>query len=452
MTTLTTLTTLTAEGSMASAEPSDDVERCIALAEWLVDNELALVSGHGQGTVDTAPRPHRRHSSGQADDHRLVGQILLDGARRSKAVRGASAATVRAPDLAPPPRSSRASVPGLGALADKPPSKLPPAAAVRPDAADRSPTRSSIVMATTGEWARNVGAVMILFVLYQFFGTGVSEAHAQQHLRQELALGAPTPAFLGSALPSGAVPHDAAPAIGRPRRPVPGHAVMLIRIPRLGLDAAVIEGTGLDQLAEGPGHYPGSALPGERGNTAIAGHRTTYGHPFNRLDELRVGDHVVLTTATADFDYTVAEAPRVVSPGDVGVINDLGDSRLTLTTCNPKYSASQRLVVVAHLTQSSTALDAPAVALSAAPPAPVRLAPSNLGPVRLADETGWRGNLVDRLATCLCAGLLVGAWQAGSWMSHRSGRVLGSLLAAPTVMALLLAMFERLNHILPANW
>lgn len=416
------------------------------LAEWLVDTQLAMASGRpADPGIRALPGPvHQHDPPGSAADPRLVGRVLLDGARRCVAARGAPPGAAWAPaGLATFDPREAAAAPTLASSAGElPPEPRPPIGG--PD----TPSRSSIVAGTTGEWVRNVGAVMILFVLYQFFGTGVSEAHAQQRLRHELTSGSAAPGPAGLSTP-GATAHAPSAAPG-PRRPVPGRAVMLIRVPRIGLDAAVVEGTGLDQLAEGPGHYAGSALPGERGNTAIAGHRTTYGHPFSRLDELRVGDHIILTTAAADYDYTVAEAPRAVAPGDIGVINDFGDSRLTLTTCNPKYSASQRLVVVGHLAQPPATAQAPAAAAPAATPGQARLA--SAGPVGLADETGWRGNLADWLAACLCAGLLVGAWLARGWVTARSGRALGWLFAAPTLMAVLMAMFERLNHILPANW
>ena len=104
----------------------------------------------------------------------------------------------------------------------------------------------------------------------------------------------------------------------------------------------------MSDLKRGPGHYPDSPLPGQPGNAAIAGHRTTYGAPFNRLDELEQGDEILVTTAQGAFRYEV-QRQLIVNPDQVEVLDDFGDDRLTLTACHPKYSARQRIVVVASL-------------------------------------------------------------------------------------------------------
>ena len=110
-----------------------------------------------------------------------------------------------------------------------------------------------------------------------------------------------------------------------------------------------MEGVGEAQLEQGPGHYPGTSLPGEAGNVAIAGHRTTYAHPFYNLDALSPGDVIYILTAQGLFQYTV-NGSQIVAPTNVSVLNTVpGKSTLTLTTCNPRYSAAQRLVVTANL-------------------------------------------------------------------------------------------------------
>ena len=128
-----------------------------------------------------------------------------------------------------------------------------------------------------------------------------------------------------------------------------GDSVALIELPSIGVRKFVVEGVGVGELKAGPGHYPGTPLPGERGNAAIAGHRTTYGAPFGDLDALQAGDPVFVTTAAGRFRYEVTEQ-LVVDPDAGGwVLDATGDDRLTLTTCNPKYSAEERLIVVARL-------------------------------------------------------------------------------------------------------
>ncbi|HEY1733439.1 MAG TPA: class E sortase, partial [Acidimicrobiales bacterium] len=124
-----------------------------------------------------------------------------------------------------------------------------------------------------------------------------------------------------------------------------------IQIPSIGLDQVFVEGVATAELAMGPGHYPGTPLPGERGNVAIAGHRTTYAHPFYDLDQVTPGGTIVLTTAQGIFVYT-ADAEQVVQPTDVAVVGSSSRAVLTLTTCNPRYSAATRLVVTATLTSS----------------------------------------------------------------------------------------------------
>ncbi|MBI2710802.1 MAG: class E sortase [Actinobacteria bacterium] len=127
-----------------------------------------------------------------------------------------------------------------------------------------------------------------------------------------------------------------------------GDSVTRLRIPRIGLDVVVVEGTTLSALRAGAGHYPSTPLPCASGNVGIAGHRTTYGRPFNRLDELQPGDRIELVTPVGRCTYTVVRAPFVVAPTDLWVVAPTASPSLTLTTCNPKGSARQRLVVRAE--------------------------------------------------------------------------------------------------------
>ena len=123
-----------------------------------------------------------------------------------------------------------------------------------------------------------------------------------------------------------------------------------------------MEGTTESDLSKGPGHYIGTAVPGQAGNVAIAGHRTTNGAPFNELGRLVSGDRIILTSTTGQsLTYVVSGTPQVVSPHDVAVLNYFGDNRVTLTTCNPEFSSSQRLVVVGILKEPLTR---PAVGVS----------------------------------------------------------------------------------------
>ena len=132
-----------------------------------------------------------------------------------------------------------------------------------------------------------------------------------------------------------------------------GSVVGSISIPKIGLNMAFVQGTSESDLIEGPGHYLGTALPGQSGNVAIAGHRTTYGAPFYNLDMLSLGDRIVLTTHTGQFTYVVT-GTSVVLPSNTNVLSPTKDPTLTLTTCNPRFSATTRLVVEAKLVGSVT--------------------------------------------------------------------------------------------------
>lgn len=131
-----------------------------------------------------------------------------------------------------------------------------------------------------------------------------------------------------------------------------GDVLTRLQIPKIKLDVLVVEGTTPAALRAGAGHYPSTPLPGEAGNVGIAGHRTTFGRPFNHLDELGPGDEVILITPFKKFHYFAVAPyaghgnPFVTTPTDFSVVQDVpGQYTLTLTTCNPKGSARERLVL-----------------------------------------------------------------------------------------------------------
>jgi sortase A len=130
-----------------------------------------------------------------------------------------------------------------------------------------------------------------------------------------------------------------------------GDSLTRIKIPALGVDMVVVQGTTESALQAGAGHYESTPLPCEAGNVAIAGHRTTYGKPFANLDKLQPGDTIELDTPLGGCVYHVAQAPYVVAPTDISVLAATSVQSLTLTTCNPKGSAAQRLVVRAVWSQ-----------------------------------------------------------------------------------------------------
>jgi sortase A len=131
-----------------------------------------------------------------------------------------------------------------------------------------------------------------------------------------------------------------------------GAPIARILVPRLKLDAIVVElsdiGDRVD-LNRGPGHVPGTAYPGMPGNVFIAGHRTTYGHPFGDLDKMRNGDTIILITSEGRHVYSVTEQ-RIVDPHDLSVLDQQGEPRVTLMACHPKFTAHQRILVIGRLT------------------------------------------------------------------------------------------------------
>ena len=230
-----------------------------------------------------------------------------------------------------------------------------------------------------GEVLITGGLVVLLFAAYLMWGTNLKTAAAQDDLRDELLRQwAQAPAAASVAAPAEAPAPDAAasqpvaepvaepvaaePVAAEPvPEPLPGDAVALVRFPTLGQDAGhvVVEGVTTAALRRGPGHYPGTAQPGEVGNVVLSGHRTTYGAPFGDIGELVQGDAVVLETAEAVHTYRVRELqivpPTAIEvtypvPGQAGA--EPTERLLTLTTCHPRYSARQRLVVTAELAET----------------------------------------------------------------------------------------------------
>jgi sortase A len=217
-----------------------------------------------------------------------------------------------------------------------------------------------------------LGLLILLFVVYQLWGTGIFTARAQADLkskfRAQVAVAqreendtvgpVPTTATTVKAPPVTLQPTTTTVHYDnvRPAPPIPaeGEVEGIISIPKIGADFAYVEGTSRDDLKKGPGHYPGTPLPGTLGNAAIAGHRTTYLHPFMDIDKLRPGDDIIIHDAVGGvFDYQMTQQLTVL-PTDVYVVDNTPDAELTLTACTPKGSASHRLVVKAKLVPSKS--------------------------------------------------------------------------------------------------
>ena len=234
-----------------------------------------------------------------------------------------------------------------------------------------------------GEVLVTLGVVVLLFLAWQLWGTGLVTSRAQDGLRDQLdrqfAQAAPgrstEPATGATPDPGATAPAGGTAPPGTPVTPVapgatvaPGPAIAAppdgdplarLVIPAIDVDWVVVQGVGLSDLADGPGHYPDSAMPGQVGNTAIAGHRTTHGAPFFRIAELATGDPIEVQVSGRTYTYRVTST-EIVQPGQVGVVAPVPDQPgvtptrrlLTLTSCNPRYSARERYVVHAELTST----------------------------------------------------------------------------------------------------
>jgi LPXTG-site transpeptidase (sortase) family protein len=290
--------------------------------------------------------------------------------------------------------------------------------------------RERLIVVTS--WVSNIGAIILLFVAWQLWGTAITQHHTQTALKSQ---------FEGSIHHSVAKPAPGftlLPASTRIPDPPDGSPMAHLQIPKIGLDEIVVSGTDEGDLAKGPGHYLGTAMPGQAGNVAIAGHRTTHGAPFNRLAELAIGDPIYLTTASGQqLTYIVSAVPVAVSPKDVTVLNNFGDDRLTLTTCNPEYSAIQRLIVVAaYLPPGATH----PVTIAKGTGRTYALAP--------AETSGWNTTLLPFVALEVLA--LVGLGLTYRRLSKIYGKGTRWIILGPIWIALLIALFETLTNFLPA--
>ncbi|HYU61725.1 MAG TPA: sortase [Solirubrobacterales bacterium] len=127
-----------------------------------------------------------------------------------------------------------------------------------------------------------------------------------------------------------------------------GQGIGRIRIPSIGVDIVLVQGTDTTTLQRGPGHYPETPFPGQGKTIGIAGHRTTYLAPFRHIDQIEPGDDILIEMPYAAFTYEVSKTD-IVDPSDVGIVDDVGHERVVLTACHPLYSAAQRYAVFGEL-------------------------------------------------------------------------------------------------------
>ncbi len=308
------------------------------------------------------------------------------------------------------------------------------------------------VLGAVGRVLVTLGLLLLLFVAYQLWGTGIYQARAQNDLEHQ---------FQQARERAGSTTTTTAPtsttAVDNPTvatttttlapfaAPPEGDAVARIGIPKIGIDQYVVEGVNVDDLRKGPGHYPTTQMPGHEGNSAIAGHRTTYGAPFGDLDQLHADDDIFVVTLQGKFHYKVTEQ-RVVDPSEISVLDPTLDpvrpghqlATLTLTTCNPKYSAAQRLIIKAKLVLDPNQTPLPPTKVADGKKA------TTIG--GLSGESSSRTPTIIWGVITLVIGLL---W----WLLfHRHPRWTNWFIGAVPFLAALFVCYTYLERLLPSNY
>ncbi|HEX3566796.1 MAG TPA: class E sortase [Acidimicrobiales bacterium] len=287
------------------------------------------------------------------------------------------------------------------------------------------------------------GVLVMLFVAYELWGTGLTTNSHQNALRsqfdQELRAHHVSPT-VPTTVPKGSgstttttQPISKVQPVAPPA--APGEPIGIINIPKININYVAVQGTDEADLERGPGHYSNTSLPGNPGNAAFAGHRTTYAAPFYNLDQLAPGDPIFVTTTQGKFQYNVTQV-LVVDPTDVAVLDDTPTPTLTLTTCNPRYSAATRMVVKASLVS-------PVVAAAAVSKPRSRSGGTS---AELLNSSGSWGGAV-------WWGLGCAAFALAVLLVHRRFRHWWVyLIGAAGFLVLLFYFFGQLNPLLPAGY
>ncbi|MEJ7765902.1 MAG: class E sortase [Acidimicrobiales bacterium] len=327
--------------------------------------------------------------------------------------------------------------------------RLPAGPSLRPR---RRRLELASVLSGTGRVLIALGLLILGFVAFELLGTNVAESRDQTELQEQLTV-PPPPVDLQTSQPVAPQPGQQ-PDQGPPPPPS-GSAVARIRIPRIGLDKAVIEGVDLSDLRRGPGHYSTTPLPGQPGNSAIAGHRTTYGAPFFRLDKMEPGDPILVSTVQGAFLYEVRRV-FVVKPSQIDVLDPTEGSQLTLTTCNPRFSAAERLVVVADL-------KGPAAPASPPRPAepPANIDPPSIGadpspvettePEPVAQEVvGASGDPAERIPSALWGSVVLLLMLVGAALGRLWRKWPARLVVAAPFLVCLWTFYSHLARAVPS--
>lgn len=227
-------------------------------------------------------------------------------------------------------------------------------------------SRMVTVAGVAGELVLTAGVLVLLYVVYVLWGTGIHTDRAQDELRADTleAWGNPGGSDTEDEDEDPDDTEDDMPLVELGEIDI-GDGYGFLRIPRFGdnWEWVVVEGTELSDLSRGPGHYSDTAQAGELGNFSIAGHRSGHGQPFIDMDKIQVGDIVEIETMDSTWTYTIDQPPTIVQPTDTWVVDPVpgageaqpNERRITLTTCHPRYGSSERMYVSGVLTSGKEA-------------------------------------------------------------------------------------------------
>jgi sortase A len=417
----------------ASADGTASPERAAGRIALAAGRVARTISGPAEvlevgSDVSIAPTTVTQRLSGTKS---LSGTQRLSGRASPPGLAPPDRTVVPAP--APPlvfplPQSPRPSPPGAG-LGETPVGLQPPAVPGTEAGGDRPSRRRRRRRRRVLAWVGTIVAIVVFFAAWQIWCTALVEHHSQGELASQFHRDTDT---------ARGVRRVGLIAGTNRVRQAQGSVTARIEIPTIGVDQYVVEGTASGDLEKGPGHYLGTAAPGQAGNVAIAGHRTIFGAPFGRLGDLGPGALITLTTTAGQrLVYAVSETARTVPATDVTILNDFGDDRLTLTTSDPKYWSAGRLVVVARLEPRSA---------PASPGAPVPPAGPPPGPLADARTASWHLNGLPLAA--LVTILLVVLGLAYRPLSRRR-RLLTILVAVPVWIVGIAVLFVALTAVLP---
>jgi sortase A len=281
-----------------------------------------------------------------------------------------------------------------------------------------SPTREAAAvrirpMRLAGAALIGFGLAIALFLAFEFLYTNQLEGRSQRSLmatfQQRLAQG----------------------QFNAPDQPVQSGPVAVLQVPALGGDQVVVQGSSPEDLKQGPGHLPGTPLPGEFGNSVVVGHRLTYGGPFAHLDRLTTGDTITVLTGQGQFAYKVTHV-ATVQPGQSDVIGPTADSRLTLVTSTSAMSSDRRAV-------TATLVGNP-VGVATRPPATAG-----------SDELGTVGDVAGLYLAIIWMMALAAVAVAAVFAYRNWPRTAAHLVTTPVILMLLFLAFNSFDRFLPGT-